>query len=136
MDRIACIGLNEPDVEAIKAQYHGPVLVYDVPPKMFSDLGSLYAESPTISGKWLLVEKVVWYGYYPVDTRAPEARRAIALSHARSFPDMGRAILHDDRALSLIQAVQANPGQTMNRGYLSLGSQNLLRQTARPQGWQ
>jgi hypothetical protein len=128
MERLACIGLAPADVTAVKNKYEGHVLVYEVPPKMYSHLGQLYAESATTSGKWLPIDLVAWYGYFPQEEHTADVRKAIALSDAPSFPDVRRTVLHDDRALSLIQAELADPAEPLHRGYMTRGSRVILKE--------
>lgn len=126
MDRIACIGLDPPYVDAVKAKSSGHVLVYDVPPRMYSHRGKLFAESPSVTGRMLTVDRVIWYSYFPGNPLAAEVRKAIALSDVPSFPDVRRTVQHDDRALSLIQASEVDPGPKLSRGYVTKGTRCLF----------
>lgn len=128
MKRLACIGLAPADVGAVKAKFEGAVVVYEVPPKMYSHLGQLYAESQSVAGKWLPIDLVAWYGYFPETEHSHDVRKAIALSDAPSFPDIRRTVLHDERALSLIQAELADPGEPLHRGYMTRGSRAILKE--------
>ncbi len=130
MDRIACVGLSPADVGVVKAKYHGHVVVYETPPRMYSHEGKLFAESTNVMGKWLEIERVAWYGYFPGNDLSTDVRKAIALSDAPSFPNIRRTILHDDRALSLIQAEIADPAEPMHRGYAPRGSRALFKERA------
>lgn len=119
MIRYACIGLD--NAKELAQRIDGHFTLYDVPPRMYADRGLLYAESPRIMGLWLPVDAVIWYSYFPDNEKSFQARRAIALSVAVSFPDVRQTILHDDRALSLIQAQAADSGPTLPRGYAPSG---------------
>lgn len=119
MERIACIGLDPPFVDAVKAKATCLVAVYDVPPRMYSDQGKLYADRPTVSGRFWPIDRVIWYSYFPGDGLPRTVRKAIALSKVPSFPDVRRTILHDDRVNSLLLAEEADPEPRMARGYLA-----------------
>src|SRR5208282_3182061 len=122
LERVACIGLDPQYVDVARDCLAGRALtmVYDVPPRMGSHMGRLFAESPSIAGKMLLTDRVVWYSYFSTPIAA-DARKAIALSNAPSFPTVRKAILHDTRALSLILATEADPGPKLARGFVSPG---------------
>jgi hypothetical protein len=127
MERLACIGLEPNYLKAVKSAYPGIVVPYDVPPPMYSHQGKLYAESFQVAGRWLPIDRLIWYGYYPEDKRAAEVRRAIALSYCPAYPDIDLAVLHDDRVLSLILASRADTlDSPMARGYLPRGNRVLL----------
>jgi hypothetical protein len=122
MERIACVGLEPRYVRAIKKRPHGHVVTYEVPPRMYSLHGRLFAESLTVNGKWLQIDRLFWYGYFPDFPRIPEVRRAIALAAVPAFPDLDLALIHDDRVLSLILATRADPKLPIKRGYLTTDS--------------
>jgi hypothetical protein len=129
VERLACIGLDPSYVATLKKAYEtfGHVVIpYDVPPRMYSHLGKLYAESQQVAGRFLGIDQVVWYSYFPGNALAPDVRKAIALSDVRSFPDVRTTILHDDRALSLVLATQADPGPRLSRGYVAPGARCLF----------
>ena len=125
MERIACIGLAPRNVEALKKSFDGAVLTYEVPPRMYSMNGKLFAESRSIVGKWLSFEWAYWYGYYPGDQRVVEARKALGLSSAGKCLDFRNAVLHDDRTVSLMLAEHADPSPSLPRGYLPKGTRTL-----------
>lgn len=130
MDRLVCIGLDRTYVDDVKAASGLPAIFYETPPAMHSHRGRLFAESPSVAGKMLQVGRVIWYGYFPGNPLAAEVRRAIALSDVPSFPDVRKAILHDDRALSLLIATAADPGPRMSRGYIPAGTRCIFPEMA------
>ena len=130
MKRIACIGLAPADVEVVKVKFDGHVVAYDTPPKAYSHEGKLFTASSNVMGKWLEIERVAWYGYFPGNDQFTDVRKAIALSDAPSFPDIRRTVPHDDRALSLILSELADPSEPLHRGYAPKGTRSLFKERA------
>ena len=67
--RVLIVGLEESDVSAVKQNLSFDYLIvhYDVLPEVQLIEGELFVESPTITGKFLLVDKVIFYGIYEND---------------------------------------------------------------------
>ncbi len=114
MKPIISIGLEPHIVEAIKAKV-GHIVAHDTLPRGYTHNGQVFIESPVISRKYLAPRAVLYYCYF----EDPQTiRRALALSNTPTFPDVRKTILHDDKALSLIQAVSADPGPKLPRGFI------------------
>jgi hypothetical protein len=97
------IGLEPNVVEAIKKEV-GHIVVHDTLPRMYSHIGQAFVESPSIYGKYLRPRGVLYYCYFE---EPGSVRRSLALSDTPTFPGVRRTIMHDDKALSLIAALDA-----------------------------
>lgn len=120
---IISIGLDREMVARIRAaisQQH--IIAYDNIPDMYSMNGKLYVESPNIMGKFLKVDFVLWYGYFP-EKNSVSAMKTIALSDALSFPSVRSTIVHEDRALSLIKCRKADDSLPLPRGWIPPNTQ-------------
>ena len=67
--RVLIVGLEEADVSAVKQNLSFDYLIvhYDVLPEVQLIEGELFVESPTIAGKLLLIDKVIFHGIYEND---------------------------------------------------------------------
>lgn len=103
---IALIGLDADVQGAVTPLLKGRSIHYPMPPRMYSVDGALYVESAKVQEKWLRPQGVIFYGYFP---KAQMERRAMALSNTPTFPDVQATIQHDDKAISLMLAMKADP---------------------------
>lgn len=94
------------------------VLSYPMPPKGFSADGRLWVESSKAIDLWIEPSGVVFHGYFD---EALDLRRAIALSNIPCYPAMTPTLVHEDRAISLALARQADAFDRVGRGYVPAG---------------
>src|SRR5512138_2714696 len=98
---LTVIGLDAPLAQRVKDAVGGRVVVYPDAPACFAMDGRLRIESPTMAGRWLEPDGVVFYSYIE---GAGDLRRAIAASATPSFPDVRSTIGLDDKFLALVAA--------------------------------
>ena len=111
---LVSIGLEPHVVDAIKQEV-GHIVVHDVLPRAFSRGGQAFVESPSIWGKYLRPRGVLYYCYFE---NPGVVRKALALAETPTFPDVRKTLPHDDKALSLIAAIEADPGPSVPRGFV------------------
>lgn len=111
---LVSIGLERNIVEAI-GQEVGHIVVHDALPRAFSQGGQAFVESPTIWGKYLRPRGVMYYCHFE---NPRVVRRALALADTPTFPNIRKTLPHDDKALSLVAAIEADPGPSVPRGFV------------------
>jgi hypothetical protein len=110
----ASIGLENHIVSELKSEL-GHIIPYDSLPSIYSIEGKTFVESLYTLDKYLKVSGVLYYCYF--DNPGIQ-RRALALSSTPTFPDVRKTILHDDKAISLILAIDADPEPSLDRGFI------------------
>jgi hypothetical protein len=87
-------------------------------PNGYSIDGKVFVESPTVSGRFLQPDGVIFYSYFH-SKEADEFRRALALSYTPTFPSVVASLPFDDKIVGLILAQPYF--LSMPRGYLPAG---------------
>jgi hypothetical protein len=119
--QLVVIGLDDQVVDQLKETISDDFIVsYPNVPRMKSHGGRVYVESPTISGRWLMPDGVVYYSYF-FEQHVPAARRALALSNTPTYPDVRATLAHDDRAVSLALALLYDTLPNLPRGFVPNG---------------
>jgi hypothetical protein len=109
------IGLDNHIVETIKNEV-GHIVNYQYLPDIFSVNGDSFVHSQ-FGSHYLCPRGVLFYCYF--DSPAIQ-RRALALSNTPTFPNVKSTILHDDKAISLISALSADPVKNnLDRGFIN-----------------
>lgn len=103
MRPLIAIGFEPYWVEAIKAEV-GHVVVHNTLPRGYSFGGQAFVESPSIFGKYLRPRGVMYYCYFE---NSQPICRALAISETPTFPNVRKTLLHDDKTLSLVAALDA-----------------------------
>lgn len=118
--QLVTIGLDDHIVEQLKETIPSFIVSYPNVPRIKSYGGRVHVESPTIPGRWLTPDGVVYYSYF-FEPHVPAARRALALSNTPTYPDVRATLAHDDRAVSLALALLHDTHPNMPRGFVPNG---------------
>ncbi len=120
----AIIGLDRELAEPIRNRIRSPdnrVLVYDTPPKGYTENAYLHLEHPSAEGLWYPIDRALYYSYFP---NVLGLRKAMAFAITPTYPNVRKTILHDDKDLSLL--LMEGDHQSLGRGYVPANTQMTL----------
>ena len=108
--RFAVIGLDDALAERVKdaiaaVNWDTNVVLYSSVPLIEHDT-ALRVESPSITGRMLDVDGVLYYSYFE---DVEKERLALALSTVPTFPDVRATLPLDDKLAALVFALRADP---------------------------
>src|SRR3954451_7669590 len=119
MDRLLIVGLDEPEVVALRERLSGPIVQAEMLPRIQLRRGRLFVESPDADGRFLAVHRVVFHGIFEDDL---PFLTALALWGGPCLP-CGRGMMDCRQRLPcLVRALAVTRFGVLPRGYADRGT--------------
>src|SRR5437764_9893687 len=120
MDRLLIVGLDEPEVVALRERLSGPIVQAEMLPRLQLRRGRLFVESPDADGRFLAVSRVVFHGIFEDDL---PFLTALALWGGPCFPQARGMMDCRLRLPCLVRALKVTRFGSLARGFADRGTE-------------
>ncbi len=119
MDRLLIVGLDEPEALELKEKVAGPVVSYELLPRLQIDRGRLLVEKPNSAGAFVAVARVIVHGIFEDDL---PFLAALALWGGPCLPRARGMMDCRQRIPGLVRALEVTRFASMRRGWADRGT--------------
>jgi hypothetical protein len=119
MNRLLIIGHDEAEYQAVRERMPGPVVYFEMLPRLQLVSGALHVEHPSADGRFLPVSRVIFHGIFEHDL---PALSALALWGGPCFPAARGMMDCRLRLPCLVRALRVTRFGALPRGYADRGT--------------